>query len=345
MKRFVTRIIMGGIPLLVILAACVYYTIYEYPQLTGDLGRLGKIAFGSSTPYGEYNSKENLPPLGIYKMYHVRDSIKNFKIASIGDSFSRQGQSGFQNFLAQYLNEKILHIEDPNNTTSSPEKFAISLLNSGFFDTLSVKWLILESVERGISHRCLKAMDRDAEYNFPIFVEPRAAAADGIIKRSVKQGTDWILLKTGLASNPVRKAQLDSSRFTLDGFEDELYFYEDDLDHLSETPENIRKIFSTMDFVRAAFKEKGIELVYLVAPDKYDVYQPFIEDNEWPAKHFGEQLMEMEMPHYMLFPLDTMRRMVGNGVQDVYLANDSHWSHHINDLVARLVLEKMKELE
>ena len=111
-------------------------------NFTGDLGRMGKICFPK-----EYSKIYNLT----YDENFIYTSSKNIEeadIVTIGDSFSQQSK-GYQYFLSK--NKNILNIKRYKNF--EPEQTAIILLNSGYFEKVKPKYIILESIERAFIQR------------------------------------------------------------------------------------------------------------------------------------------------------------------------------------------------
>ena len=231
MKRFLVRTFIGAIPLLLLVLGSLYYYFRIRPELTGDLGQLGKIAFGT-----EYDARIGKPLLADRMVRPYEPGAPVGRIVTIGDSFSQQEEKGYQNFLAHRLGEPVTNIRLIQG--EAPEQAALDLLRDGFFDTLpEVKWVIVESVERALVDRCLKlAPDRTPEAS-PLLRDGDGPtgpeSSNGLLGRAFRQSKDWMLLRTGLAANPVCSAALSRPCFTQPARESTLNFYRDDLDRLS----------------------------------------------------------------------------------------------------------------
>jgi hypothetical protein len=82
----------------------------------------------------------------------------------------------------------------------------------------------------------------------------------------------------------------------------------------------------------------------LVAGDKYDLYQDYIIDNPYPAKTLNEDLQQWLAPEldHFVFSKQVLLPYVKQGVKDVYLFNDTHWSPASSRLIAGEIIKKLK---
>ena len=124
-----------------------------------------------------------------------------------------------------------------------------------------------------------------------------------------------------------------------------LYFYNDDVKMgLDVTAAKRKAIVNNYDELISMAREKGVNLVIVVACDKYDMYQDFIIDNPYPAKTLNEDLEQWMAPEMDRFVMAkrVLHPLVEQGVKDVYLFNDTHWSPASSRLIAREVINKLK---
>lgn len=341
MKRFLVRILIGGVPLLAILLFSLYYHLYVRPELTGDLGQLGKIRFGT-----EYNTRITRPLLPDLQVHPLAAGTPVGRIVTIGDSFSQQEQHGYQNFLAHRSGEPVTNLR--LQEWAIPEQAAADLLATGFFDTLpQVRWVIVESVERGAADRFLDLQLDSPTRQSPLVQEDSetpAAPRGARLSRTVRQSKDWMLYSCGLARNPVHNAPLARPLFTLPGRESTLYFYWEDLNRLAVSDDELHLMRESLRMLHDRFYARGIGLLYLIAPDKYELYQPFIVGNPYPAQRSGDQLRRLDSLAFFIWPLPQLRAQLESGEQDLYWANDTHWSQKGAGIVADLLYEKMQRL-
>ena len=138
-----------------------YVNFYLIDRLTkaGDLGKLGYFYIDKT--------QTNLgTPLSENKVDTYYDNIqRNYKVMTIGDSFSQQGFSGYQNYLAAKLGERILNYPDPRGRGYSSEDIALYLLNNDIYASLGCKTVIIETVEREFVQHILSFRDiKDINY-------------------------------------------------------------------------------------------------------------------------------------------------------------------------------------
>lgn len=343
MKRFLVRTLVGAIPLLLLVLGSLYYYFRIRPELTGDLGQLGKIAFGT-----EYDARIGRPLLEENMAPPFEPGTPVGRIVTIGDSFSQQEERGYQNFLAHRLGEPVTNIRLIQGT--DPEQAALDLLQAGFFDTLpEVKWVIVESVERALVERNLHLdPDRRTAESPLLREEVQAAGPDsgnGLLGRAFRQSKDWMLLNLGLARNPVRTATLDRPCFTLPGRESTLYFYKEDLDRLTVSDAELATVRESLRTLHDRFQARGIKLLFLMAVDKYELYQHFIVDNSHPQRPLGSLLQELDSLEFFVDPLPALRERLEAGEQDLYMGHDTHWSQKSARIAADLLYEKIRSVE
>lgn len=328
MRRFLIKISYTILPLwLVFVCAGLVYKYHIYPNLSGDLGRLGKLAFGH-----EY--KQALDS-NLLKECWVDDFngrwTKGYKIVTIGDSFSQQGKAGYQNYLGFLLKSKVLNIRPAEGVF--PEQLALSLLRTGRLKEMSPQVVVVETVERHWV-KSLFALDFTGC--------PAAAEAGKQIYRkkhtAVPKSADclyetiyWMRLRLGI-DDPVKKLELNRDLFS--NFDDDLYFYFADLQRTSMKKKERKKVYAVLDSLKQEFRQQGIHFVYVVAADKYDVYQPFVKDNIYPSSTQLDSLPDVYTPSYFINTVKILRPLVQRGVKDVYLATDSHWSYIASEAVA-----------
>lgn len=343
MKRFLVRTLVGAIPLLLLVLGSLYYYFRIRPELTGDLGQLGKIAFGT-----EYDARIGRSLLDENMAPSFEPGAPVGRIVTIGDSFSQQDERGYQNFLAHRLGEPVTNIRLIQG--AEPEQSALDLLQAGFFDTLpGVKWVIVESVERALVERNLHLDPDRRTAESPLLREEEEAAGpdsgNGLLGRAFRQSKDWMLLNLGLARNAVRTAALDRPCFTLPGRESTLYFYTDDLDRLTVSDAELATVRESLRTLHDRFQARGIKLLFLMAVDKYELYQHFIVDNSHPQRPLGSLLQELDSLEFFVDPLPALRERLEAGEQDLYMGHDTHWSQKGARLAADLLYEKIRSVE
>lgn len=327
MRRFLIKISYTVLPLwLVFFTAGLVYRYHISPNESGDLGRLGKLPFGHEYRQG---LERNLLKENWVEDFNGK-LTKGYRIITIGDSFSQQGKTGYQNYLGYLLENKVLNIRPAAGVT--PVQLALSLLRTGWLRKMSPQVVLVETVERSM-------VEDLSQLDFRVQPSESAVRKQLYKRRStpVRKSSNnlyetiyWLRLRLGI-DDPVKKVDLKEDLFSVS--EDELYFYYADLEHTSIKRNEREKIGIILDSLRQEFRQQGIQFVYLVAADKYHVYEPFIEDNVYPSTAQFDSLLAYVSP-YIVNTVKTLRPLVRRGVKDVYMANDSHWSYIASEAVA-----------
>ena len=126
---------------------------------------------------------------------------------------------------------------------------------------------------------------------------------------------------------------------------DRLYFYNEDVKFGIDLDEKAtHKVKTCFDEVIEMAAARGVNLVIVIACDKYDMYQDFILDNPYPAKTLNEDIERLMAPELDRFVIAkrVLHPLVEQGVKDVYLFNDTHWSPASSRLIAAEVAKKLK---
>ena len=122
------------------------YIFYETSG--GDLSRIGKISIQK-----EYRNifKDDFQKQIKYHDLSEIDLNKesSINILNIGDSFSKQGVIGYQNYLSSY-NLNIFNIFTGLNNTDDPMQLVFSIVNGDILDKLKVDLRIEEAKLNGL---------------------------------------------------------------------------------------------------------------------------------------------------------------------------------------------------
>jgi hypothetical protein len=338
MKQFLIKISYTVLPLLLFFyAVAAIYKFEIKPRESGDLGRIGKIPFGKE--YDLMLEQHHLKNLMVDDFGGEEIQSGTYDIITIGDSFSGRGVSGYQNYLAHLRNKRILNIKDMNDT---PEQCAVMLMNNGFLERLSPKWVIVESVEREFADRLLSL---NLSGNFPLGDMLARYEADTVKPVADKQPLLYETLnfiRLYLQYNsPVKRTKLTDSLFSVR--DDRLFFYKYDLQRTNIGDNESDTIHETIDAMKQKLSSKGVKFIYVVAANKYDVYESFIENNPYPINHTLDHFRALESTAYFINTKALLQPLLKAGVKDVYLANDSHWSYIASETLAGKIRQIMDE--
>ncbi|MEM1327505.1 MAG: hypothetical protein AAGI23_16205 [Bacteroidota bacterium] len=337
---------------LFVLPALLIYNFNKriYRDGQGDLIRAGYV-YDNPSPRDAIDALSDLE-----KQYSELSAIdlkepQSFDVFTIGDSFSDQDRFGYQNFLAQ-KNLSVLNLTKFLNGRN-PIQRTIELINGDFFDRIQVKIVVLQTIERSTMRRCATI-----DFDRAIAVD---SLASHITKRKLKGS--YIPKKVDLFSHNTLRAPLinlqysfhpnpahsktcvapiaGANLFTNDP--NRLLFYYHDLTRINRKNDKkeIDMVHDVLTKLNAKFQAKGIQLIVMVCPDKYDIYYPFIKDKENFVKPTFFDYYNGLNKEYVDAPVyDALMREVGY-TKDLYYFDDSHWSSVGASLAAEEVYKMM----
>jgi len=333
MKKFIIKSVLFTCPFYL---SFFIYLFYVEPNLSGDLGHLGKIPFGKA--YSEKMEQNYLKEKKV--LDYKQEDTATRRLMTIGDSFTPTSANSYANYLAHYLNEPIINLPKKG----SPPQTALYLLKNGYFHDKKTRVVIVESIERYFMHNIIHLDFDDSmsvEDFFDLNVKPsdKSTKAKTPKKNYLKELSSWYRLSLGY-DNPVFKANLSDSFFSIKS--NKLYFYKEDVllptaisdSDIEIAKNNLRKLDSL-------FRLNNIHLIYMVASDKYDLYQEYIVNNPYPTVNLLEKFKEFEKESYFLNTQTILKPMLKNRTKDVYSVNDTHWSYIATEEVAKELYRKV----
>lgn len=337
MDKFILKTSMFVLPFFILFTLNVIF----YDQKEGDLARLGYL-YSNPTPKTSITSQYDLP--NRYKLLSEIDlkTKQYFKVITIGDSFSEQGSLGYGNFLA-LKDVPVLHI-DGFITGENPTQTLIQLLNSDFFDYISADFIVLQSVERffnkrnknidfdkvintnSISNKIKNHSEWIPNYNLPFFSDTTFK----ILTNNIQYFFD---LK--LQYYKTYRYKLNSTRLFSNEV-DRILVYQDDINKLY-TKNNyldIVKSVKVMARIDDLTSKHSMKLIVLVSPDKYDLYFPFIEnDDALIEPTFFEIYGQIEKKYVNVDSYKILSENIIN-TRDIYFYDDTHWSPKGAEIIA-----------
>lgn len=328
MKKFLIQLSYTVFPLwLFWVGLTVYYNLLIMPNIHGDLSRLSK------TPMPEYIQSPNdtMLFLSTTNQRIIRDTLVD--VLTIGDSFSQQGKDGYQNYMAL----KGVKVINFNNRSSQKYQMLYDLFNLGFIDSTNVKTVIVECVERDLVWS-LQTIRQDHDSIVPFHNHPSKSEP----KWSLLEAKNYLMLRLGF-KNPVRHVMMSRTLFSNDN-RNELYFYEEDLNSYHIEDKSKKAIVRNISLLKHKADSVGVGLIFLVCPDKYDVYQQYIIDNPYSRKTINEDFKELfPYPENLLMAKDLIMPYINKGGLDYYHFNDTHWSHKSAMVVADGLMRMCKQ--
>lgn len=348
MKKFLIKISYTVLPVWLLLVGLAIY-LWATDDNTGDLMRLGLIDSGPE--YTDSIRAGVLPE--VYYVGVDDDSVlrsTSCDVLVIGDSFSHGGGVGkvgdYVNYLAHdgALDVTVFTPQDP--TLSSPIQIAFDVLELNLIDSARIKNLVVQEVERYIVERHMGFVST----NRAMFQQKpkQQQKEDDDVTQDEESSSPLLRVKDYLfyhlfGANPIYTAHLSQDLFS--GTEPStLYFYNEDVKNGIQVPqEKQTRVKENYTKLISKAREKGINLIILIACDKYDLYQDHIVDNSYPTKTLNEDIarwMDADTCCFV-FSKQVLHPLVEQGVKDVYLFNDTHWSPASSRMIARAIIEKL----
>ncbi len=333
MKKFLVKLSYTVFPLwLAFVGLTLYVSSFIIPNASGDIGKLGLIPFGNDY---DIMLKDSMIDDTLFQTIDNIDEIRriNADVLTIGDSFSQQKNGGYQNYMEQ-KGIKVVNVD--RNLYSNPIQFAYNILDMNFVDSSNVRFVVVEKVEREFCGS-IGAFDVSKKEK----VIPTGIADKKVSKPTASRMRDFVFYRLGIKT-PIYTGILNKDLFTSDQPR-KLFFYHDDIEtkaHVDKTDEeNAKKV---VELLQKKAKSRGIDLILMIAVDKYDLYQRYLVDNKYPTKTINEDVKRIFgntpnilLTKYYLLPL------VDNGTKDVFKYNDTHWSYKASRKVAEELYNRM----
>ena len=346
MKKFLIQISYTVLPVWLLFVGLAFY-LWVTDDNSGDLMRLGLIDCGPE--YADSIGAQLLPD--VYYTGVEDDSLlrqDTCDVLVIGDSFSHGGGMGkkgdYVNYLAHQSGRKVVVFTPQDPTLTSPMQIAYDVLSLGCIDSTNVKNLVVEEVERYLVDRHCTFVTTLTSIPSPDPSSQEATSAAPNQNTGPLMRVKDFLFYHLFGANPIYTLTLSKPVFG--GVEpDKLYFYNEDVQlGFGVTAEQQRQVIDCYEKVIALAREKGVNLVLLVACDKYDMYQDVVIDNPYPAKTLNEDIAQWMAPELdcFVFSKRVLHPLVEQGVRDVYLYNDTHWSPSSSSIIADEVIKKFK---
>ena len=334
MKKFLIKLSYTVLPVFLLLFGLVaYVTLYISPRTTGDLGHLAYIPFDC-----QEDAPGEMEEL-LFEDVRQTDSLRNIHVdvLTVGDSFSRMGKLGYQNYLAA---QGVSVVNCKRELYDNPFQYAYNILDRGLVDSANVSVLVVQVGERDL-------VIRSEEFDVTK-VDIRELGS-----KSPSNGggsaNDWSLLRARdflmyrLDKSPVYKVTLDKDYFNSKEPRS-LYFYCADITNGVNIGDASRqKIQEVYQILTRKANERGIALLLMIPVDKYDMYQDHIVDNPYPRKTYIEEAREIfgDTPNVLLCK-DLLTPLIEKGEKDVFLFDDSHWSIKAAEIVGKELSKRVK---
>lgn len=347
MKKFIIKSLYYLVPIL-ILHLFVY--TFQASHTTGDLLRIGHITNYNSN-YREIFDAEYNNKLCISKVLDNNVSSSN-DVFSIGDSFSQQGVIGYQNYLCKNYKLSVLHFDEQLNS-GNPIEDLYGLVNGDFFKTHKVKYIILQSVERSLTYRGLKIDTTKIITHKKFHYRKKNTSQNKQINKVLNFPSDKIIKIPYYISkyyfikddckfnNQVYRAKTTKQLFTNQKKEILFYFEDIKFTKTNNEKENILTLNKVLNNLSQKLLKKGIKLILLPSPDKYDLYYDYIVNNndnqKYPKPFFFDLLRSLNKKYLYIDTKSILSQKIKKNQKDIYYYDDTHWSPWAAKIVAKKI--------
>ena len=350
MKKY-TSIMMASIILFLIFHLFVWHTntglIFDNKSeyRMGDLVRLSYQTQYASELY------KRVSIVDLSKRHTQFNYQKSLDIITVGDSFSSGAGGGKNGYYQDYITANFdLSIANVPLFNGNVRPTFETLLSDEFLNEYKPKAMLLESVQREFlnrfapkfspkqyrlkditsmldSHNMNLKAQSDEDKNFFRFITK--LNYNSILYSIAYQFSDnafWS--KTYIVKL--------TDYFFKHEYGDQLLFYNKDVLNLeNDKCVRAKKAIETINRYAEILSEKGIDLFLLIAPDKYHLYYPYIENRG--EKYQQDKLFDCLRSADLKFKyIDAENKLVGaikNGQKEVYMMSDTHWSHRASEVI------------
>jgi hypothetical protein len=343
MKNFVLRSLafLSPIVLLYIITALLYK-----PEL-GDLTRVGYLR--SDPDYREIFAKEYEKSFYFERLSQWIYNKKKCNVLTIGDSFSEGDNIGYQNYLGESSELAIVHFDRffQLNKEGNPLQILYGLLNGDLLSIVEPDYIILEAIERSIV-KWGNNIDTAQIILYSDFVRlAQLQNTKPVISNHRDKFLPDKILKFPVFNilyqfddnayfSKVYRVRTTQPLFSIE--KEELLFTEDDLSCLDTNNDmnainNLNQVLSDLAY---KLNNKGIKLIVLPAPDKYDIFYKYIFRKSEYEEPFFFNLFEKTQKNYLyLESKKYLTATIQNNNKDIYFYDDTHWSPWASQIIAK----------
>lgn len=315
----------------------------------GDLIRIGYI-IDLFPSYGQYFEEEFKQPIR-YTAISEKGDRKEFKILTIGDSFSEQPSFGYKNRLAQSFD--LIYIDRFLSIADNPVQTLYALAKGDFFDEYKVDYVILQSAERAFTVR-IDDIDDDRIINSAdVFNQIESYKRnEKLPKHNFFSNQLFMFLYNNFQhftkpdycfESLVCKTKMNrSDLFSINT--DDLLFYIGDLYDLNVNNDlqRVKQLNIFLNKLSDLLKQKQIKLIVLPAPDKYSIYYEYVINKDKYERPLFFEHLDKENKDYLYIESDKLLKKAIESDNDIYFFDDSHWSPKAAKIIALEILEKIK---
>lgn len=332
LKKYFARLVKYTSPfvLLFTIFVCTYYRYYSISSIQTDLTNLGMRMDDQSYFY----SFDTLSVNYLFARYEYADNIKQNDSTTVwvfGDSFTQKGGSRiYSNYIAGNMpDKKVCLIKfSPGGPYSPVEQF----VQIAYKEKLP-PYVIVSLVERSLIDRMLKL---DFSENDSLFTLMSNYKRPPYSRKKITDMAVEYYKKLLNIDNPVLSTDLTIDAFSYPGEESKLLFLNEDI-LIRFSEREMDKAISMIDTLFQFAKNKGTKLLFLVCPDKFDMYQDYLVND---SKYYNEKentlnYVSKRVKNFSFIEAKSiLKPYIDQGVKDIYYFNDTHWSPKASKIVA-----------
>lgn len=335
MRQFLLKSLWFLLPVLILHL----YTWLFYTADKGDLIRLGYI-FDIHPSYRNIFKAEFENKIYFTKLSDLPKK-RNYDVLTIGDSFTEGDSYGYKNYLGNKGKVDILHVD--RRFHNNPIQQLYSMLHGDIFDHYQVKYVILQSIERLFIER-IKNIDSNQVFtlkNTRTLVSEKRKDVDFSFKfpsdRILKfpyYSFQYLITGNQNTETQVYRTPISKNLFSVNN--SELLFFDEDISclEMNNDQANISQLNNVLNDLSLKLQRRGITLIVLPSPDKYDMYYDYIIDkNKYPRPLFFEYL-ETENKNYLYLDSKKILQKDFADRKDIYFYDDTHWSPWATQIIA-----------
>ena len=126
-----------------------------------------------------------------------------------------------------------------------------------------------------------------------------------------------------------------------------LLFFDQDIDFLKFSNDSLKivRLNKTLNYLSKKLRSKGVTLIVLPCPDKYDMYYSYIQNqNKYPRPLFFRYYNKLPKSYVYINSKEILSSMLYE-TKDIYYWDDTHWSPIAAQRIAREISKAMKQHE
>lgn len=304
----------------------------------GDLGRMSYQVDSLFPRKLEYTLPKRL-------MNSVPYNDEPVDILTIGDSFSNAVTGGknpyYQDYLATKYNVNILNIMNITNGRHYLFESIISLYNNGWLQTHKPKLIIIQSAQRGVYERFARDFDwSQNKFKITPLIIPTKTKDSHIPNLKPINTANYKFLYYSIkytfknrAQKDVVKLKLNKELFSTPLYGKNLLFHYSDVEYIKNNPDLVKKINENFNHLAHLLQPLNIKLLFLVAPDKYDIYYDYIKNNKFPKNQFFNLIQPLKKQYLFVDSENILKEQLMENTLDLYYSDDTHWSYKASDAI------------